>query len=126
MYSLLAGNAQQRQSKHTEHCDREECRNALEEVKKQKRMVKRLQNEIRRLTSVKQASEELVSSLKRELRVTQELDVSTADLIRYADRQTKDEDCMLGESEEEENPCDRSKTNNNHSGNKESEHALNP
>ena len=112
---------QQGQSKHTEHCHREECRNALEEVKKQKRMVTRLQNEIRRLTSVKQASEELVSSLKRKLRVTQELDVSMSDLTRDADRQTKDEDCMLGESEEEDNPCDHSKTNNNHSGNKESE-----
>ena len=84
-------------------------------------MVTRLQNEIKRQTSVKQASEELVSRLKQELRVTQELDVSTSDLIRDADRQTKGEDCMLGESEEEDNPCDRSKTNNNHSGNKESE-----
>ena len=81
---------QQGQSKHTEPCDHKECRNALEEMKKQKRMVTRLQNEIRRLTSVKQVSEELVSSLKRKLRVTQELDVHTSDLIRDADRQTKD------------------------------------
>ena len=110
---------QQEQRKHTEHCDREECRNALEEVSKQKSMVTRLQNEIRRLTSVKQASKELVSSLKRKLRVTQELDVSASDLIGDADRQTKDEECMY--VMEEDNPSNRSKTGNNHNRNKEPE-----